>query len=112
MAVNTVIRTVKQAVWLGWKVDTNWADPLVFAIYYMVRPLAGLLMAGFMFYVGSTVVNVFSGEHFAFLLIGNSFFIYIVQIVMSMSMLIHDDRAHYEVLKHIYLSPSSLTWYI
>jgi ABC-2 type transport system permease protein len=32
--------------------------------------------------------------------------------MMTMSMLIHDDRAHYEVLKHIYLSPNSWAWYI
>jgi ABC-type polysaccharide/polyol phosphate export permease len=27
-------------------------------------------------------------------------------------MLIHEDRSHYEVLKHIYLTPGSLSWYI
>jgi ABC-2 type transport system permease protein len=32
--------------------------------------------------------------------------------MMTMSMLIHDDRAHYEVMKHIYLAPGSLAWYI
>jgi ABC-2 type transport system permease protein len=32
--------------------------------------------------------------------------------MMTMTMLIHEDRAHYEVLKHIYLSPGSLAWYI
>ena len=53
MAVNAILRTVKQAVWLGWKVETNWADPIVFAIYYLVRPIAGLLIVGFMFLVGS-----------------------------------------------------------
>lgn len=32
--------------------------------------------------------------------------------MMTMTMLIHEDRAHYEVLKHIYLAPGSLSWYI
>lgn len=53
-----------------------------------------------------------SPEYFAFMFIGNSFFIYVSQIMMTMSMLIHDDRAHYEVMKHIYLAPGSLAWYI
>ena len=99
-------------MWLGWKVETNWADPLVFAIYYLVRPVAGLLIVGFIFLVGSTVTGTVNPELFTYLFIGNSFFIYIIQIMMTMTMLIHEDRSHYEVLKHIYLAPGSLSWYI
>jgi ABC-2 type transport system permease protein len=112
MAVNAILRTIKQAIWVGWKVETNWADPLVFAIYYLIRPLSGLLIVGFVFLVGRAVGSNFTPEYFAFMFIGNSFFIYVTQIMMTMSMLIHDDRSHYEVLKHIYLAPSSLSWYI
>lgn len=110
MAMSTILRTIKQSIWLGWKVDTNWADPLVFAIYYLIRPLAGLLIVGFIFIIGSGVG--LNPQYFAFIFIGNSFFLYVTQIMMTMTMLIHDDRSHYEVLKHIYLTPGSLTWYI
>lgn len=112
MAVSAILRTVKQAVWVGWKVETNWADPLVFAIYYLIRPLAGLLIVGFIFLIGSFASGLFSSEYFAFMFIGNSFFVYVLQIMATMSMLIHDDRSHYEVLKHIYLAPTSWAWYI
>jgi len=113
MAVSAILRTIKQAIWVGWKVETNWADPLVFAIYYLIRPLAGLLIVGFIFLVGSAVGGgSLSPDYFAFMFVGNSFFIYATSIMMSMSMLIHDDRSHYEVLKHIYLTPGSLWWYI
>jgi ABC-2 type transport system permease protein len=113
MAVNTVLRAIKQAMWLGWKVETNWADPIVFAIYYLIRPLAGLLTVGFIFLVGSASTGgTLNPEYFAYMFIGNSFFIYVVQIMMTMTMLIHEDRSHYEVMKHIYLSPGSLSWYI
>jgi ABC-2 type transport system permease protein len=113
MAMNAILRTIKQAIWLGWKVETNWADPIVFAIYYLVKPIAGLLIVGFMFIVGSFAAGgTFDPNLFAFMFIGNSFFIYVVQVMMTMTMLIHEDRAHYEVLKHIYLAPGSLSWYI
>jgi ABC-2 type transport system permease protein len=113
MAVSTILRTIKQAVWVGWKVETNWADPLVFAIYYLVRPIAGLLIVGFVFLIGSFASGgALNTEYFTYMFIGNSFFIYVVQIMMTMSILIHEDRAHYEVLKHIYLTPGSLSWYI
>jgi ABC-2 type transport system permease protein len=111
MAVSTVLRTIKQAIWVGWKVETNWADPLVFSIYYLVRPLAGLLIVGFIFIIGS-MGGVLNPDYFAFMFIGNSFFVYVTQIMLTMSMLIHDDRSHYEVLKHVYLTPGSLSWYI
>jgi len=112
MAIGTILRAIKQAMWLGWKVETNWADPLVFAIYYLVRPVAGLLIVGFIFLVGSVVTGTFDSVLFTFLFIGNSFFIYVMQVMMTMTMLIHEDRSHYEVLKHIYLAPGSLSWYI
>jgi len=111
VAVGTILRTVKQAVWLGWKVETNWADPLVFAIYYLIRPIAGLLIVGFMYLIGSYAGGLDS-QLFAYMFIGNCFFQYLFQIVNTMTMLIHEDRSHYEVLKHVYLAPGSLSWYI
>ncbi len=112
MAMSTILRSIKQAVWVGWKVETNWADPLVFAIYYVIRPLAGLLIVGFVFIIGSAVSGTFVPEYFAYLFIGNAFFVYVLQVTMTMSFLIHEDRSHYEVLRHIYLSPGSLRYYI
>jgi ABC-2 type transport system permease protein len=113
MAVNAILRTVKQAIWVGWKVETNWADPLVFAIYYLIRPIAGLLIVGFIFIIGSFASGgAINPQYFAYMFIGNSFFIYVIQVMTTMTMLIHEDRAHYEVLKHIYLTPCSLSWYI
>jgi ABC-2 type transport system permease protein len=112
MAISTILRTIKQSVWIGWKVETNWADPLVFSIYYLIKPIAGLLIVGFIFLIGSVASGTVDPGLFLFLFIGNSFFIYVMQIMMMMSMLIHEDRAHYEVLKHIYLTPGSLHVYI
>jgi ABC-2 type transport system permease protein len=113
VAVGTILRTIKQAVWLGWKVETNWADPLVFAIYYMIRPIAGLLIVGFMYLIGSFASGgTLNPEYFVYMFIGNGFFLYVLQIMNTMTMLIHEDRSHYEVLKHIYLAPGSLSWYI
>ncbi len=111
MAVGAVFRAVKQAVWLGWKVETNWADPLVFAIYYLIRPIAGLLIVGFMYLIGSYAGGL-DPQLFTYMFIGNSFFQYLFQIVNTMTMLIHEDRSHYEVLKHVYLAPGSLSVYI
>lgn len=111
--MNTAWRTIKQAIWVGWKVETNWADPIVFAIYYLIRPVSGLLIVGFIFLIGSFASPAgLDPAFFAFMFIGNGFFVYVTQIMTTMTMLIHEDRSHYEVLKHIYLAPGSWSYYI
>lgn len=113
MAMNIILRTIKQSFWLGWKVETNWADPLVFAIYYLIRPISGLLIIGFIFIIGSAASGVSSNpQFFTYMFVGNSFFTYLMQIMMTMTTIIHEDRAHYEVLTQIYLTPGSISWYI
>lgn len=112
MAVAETLRAVKQAIWVGWKIESNWTDPFLFFVYYMVRPLASLLIVGFIFLVGSFAVGSFDSRYFTFLFIGNAFFVYINHVVRSMSFLVHEDRARYEVLKHIYISPKSIHPYL
>ncbi len=114
MAVINTLRSVKQAIWVGWKVDSNWTDPFLFALYYLIRPLSGILIVGF---IGLILLNAgalgSSGTSlFAYFFLGNTFFIFLIQVTTDMSILIHVDRARYEVLKNIYLTPGSLRPYI
>ena len=46
-------RTVRVAYWLGWQVESNWTDPLLFFIYSIARPLGGALILVFMYFVVS-----------------------------------------------------------
>ncbi len=114
MAINQTLKAIKRAIWIGWKVDSNWADPLLFAIYYLIRPLSGLLIVGF---IGLVVLNSgaagnFSRSTFAYFFLGNTFFIFLVSVTTDMSFLIPMDRNRYEVLKNIYITPSSLKPYM
>lgn len=34
------LRSFKTATWLGWQIESNWADPLLFAVYSILKPLA------------------------------------------------------------------------
>jgi len=93
----------KQASRLGWLIESNWADPFVFAVYSLIRPLSTALILVFMYLVvvrGST-----SNPFFAHLYIGNAFFMYAGRVMMGISYAIIDDREHYEMLKYIYISP-------
>ena len=44
MAVTPSLARVRTAAWLGWLVDSNWADPFVFAVYAVARPLGSALI--------------------------------------------------------------------
>ncbi|MDO9129565.1 MAG: hypothetical protein Q7U34_06835, partial [Anaerolineales bacterium] len=34
-------RSFRIATWLGWQIESNWTDPFLFAVYSIVKPLAG-----------------------------------------------------------------------
>lgn len=106
--------TLRQRIWLqfknasrlGWLIESNWADPFVFAIYTLVRPLAGAFILVFMYLVvvqGST-----ANPFFAHMYLSNAFFMYVGRVMMALSYAIIDDREHYEMLKYIYISPLEL----
>jgi len=35
------IKSFVMASWLGWQIESNWTDPFLFAIYSVVKPVAG-----------------------------------------------------------------------
>ncbi len=39
--LNHLWRSFRIAAWLGWQIESNWADPFLFAVYSLVKPLAG-----------------------------------------------------------------------
>lgn len=108
MAIGLYLRTFKQSLWLGWKIDSNWTDPFLFAIYSLIRPFSGLLIVGFIYIVGSAAGGIIDPNYLAFLIVGNVFFIYLVQIANTMAFLVNEDRSRYEVLTHIYLAPGTI----
>jgi ABC-2 type transport system permease protein len=103
-------RQFRTASILGWKIESNWADPFIFAIYTLIRPLAGAFILVFMYLVvvqGST-----SNPYFAHMFVGNAFFMYVARVMMGISYAIIDDREHYEMLKYIYISPLQILLFL
>jgi ABC-2 type transport system permease protein len=97
------LRTFRIAAWLGWQIEGNWADPLVFFIFTILRPMASALIIVIMY-------NVIAGgqrdDFFEYLYISNAFFVLVVQVMAGLSWTIIDDRENYKMLKYIYTSPA------
>jgi ABC-2 type transport system permease protein len=104
------IRTIKTAGRLGWAMESNWTDPFLFAIYSIVRPLASSLILVVMYYVvtrGKTGMDLF-----AYIYVGNAFFMYVVNVLFGVSWVIHEDRDHYQMIRYIYISPIRMYYYL
>jgi ABC-2 type transport system permease protein len=113
VAVADFVRSARESFAVGWKIESNWTDPVLFATYRIVQPLASLLIVAFIVIIGSSTSGPGLPKDFlARLIVSNAFFVYVAQVMMTMGWLIHTDRSRYEVLKNIYISPGTLHPYL
>ena len=101
--VSTHWRSFRMAAWLGWQIKSNWADPFLFAIYSLVKPLAGAFILVVMY--GVITDGDYNSPMFTYIFVGNAFYIYVGQIMNGISWSVVDDREHYKTLKYIYTAP-------
>jgi ABC-2 type transport system permease protein len=96
-------RSFVTAARLGWQMEANWTDPLLFFIYSVAKPLASALILVFM-------LEVISGgakpEYRAFVVIGSALWAFVLSGVSGLAWTILDDRERYRMLRYLYVSPS------
>jgi ABC-2 type transport system permease protein len=104
------LEVMRAAAWLGWQVEANWADPFLFFVYAVAKPLATTLILFFMVRIVSQ--SHATPEAFLFLFIGNTFFLYVTEVLIGISWAVFRDREDYETLKYIYMAPLHLLTYL
>jgi ABC-2 type transport system permease protein len=103
-------KTFKAAAWLGWQIETNWADPFVFSIYAIIKPLSSAAILVVMY---SVITNGnFENEVFPYIYLGNAFYIYVGAVMAGISWAVIDDREHYKMLKYMYVAPIHIPTYL
>jgi ABC-2 type transport system permease protein len=103
------LRTLKNAAWLGWQMEANWTDPFLFAVYSVVRPIAGTLILVFIYMVAGGQSD---GAYFTYMYLGNALYMFVGEVLFGVTWVIHDDREHYMTLKQVYIAPISFYSYI
>lgn len=103
-------RSFRIAAWLGWQVEANWTDPFLFAIYSLVKPLAGAAILVVMYSV--ITQGSFDSPVFPYIYLGNAFYMYVGAVMVGVSWAVLDDREHYRTLKYIYMAPVSIPTYL
>jgi ABC-2 type transport system permease protein len=103
-------RSFKVATWLGWQITSNWTDPLLFAIYSIIRPIARAAILVVMY--GVITGGNFSNLLFPYIYLGNAFYTYVFNVMNSVSWAVIDDREHYQTLKYMYVAPIRIPAYL
>lgn len=100
----------KTGAWLGWQIESNWTDPFLFAIYSVVKPVAGVLILVVMYLV--VAKGGLSNPLFPQAFLGTTFYLYVVNVLSGVSFTVHDDREHYGMLKYVYIAPIHVYGYL
>lgn len=98
------------AAWLGWQIESNWADPFLFAIYSIIKPLSGAAILVVMY--GIISKGNFNTPLFPYIYIGNAFYAYVSAVMTGVSWAVIDDREHYKTLKYMYIAPIPIQVYL
>lgn len=108
--ISTLKRSFLPAAWLGWQIESNWTDPILFFGYSVLKPLAGVLILVFMYTaVSGTGTN---SPMYAYIYVGNAFYIYVGALLAGASYAVLDDRERYRVLKYLYIAPIHMPTYL
>ena len=102
--------TTRVGAWLGWQVESNWTHPALYVLISLLRPLSASFILVFIYLV--VVGGDTSTPLFAYLFIGQSFFLLVGSILFGVSYAIFLDRDMYEMFKYIYLTPGGMYAYL
>lgn len=102
-------QTFRFAAWLGWQVESNWADPLLFAVYTLAKPIAAAMILVVMYRI---IGNEAADALFPGMYVGNAVFMYVGALMFGVSWVIMEDREFFQVLKYIYISSAGMFWYL
>jgi ABC-2 type transport system permease protein len=91
------------AVRLGWAIEANWADPLLFFTYSVAKPIAAALILVVM-------LEIISGggapEYRGYLVTGTALWSFVQGGFSGLAMSVLEDRERYRMLKYLYVSPT------
>lgn len=104
------LRPLRAAARLGFQIESNWSDPMVFFVYALAKPIATSLILLVMYQVvvgGST-----SDARFVALYVGNALYAYVLLLLVGLSWAVFEDREQYKMLKYVATAPMGLVAYL
>jgi ABC-2 type transport system permease protein len=98
-----VWRTFRTAARLGWQMEANWTDPVLFFIYSVAKPVSAALILVVM-------LDIISGgadpAFRAFVVVGTALWAIVLAGIAGLAWSVLDDRERYRMLRYVYVSPN------
>jgi len=107
--VRALARGVRTAAWLGWQIESNWADPLVFVVYSVSRPLALALILVAVYWAVSAQAT--AAERFLGFFVANAFHAYVMNVAIGLGWVVVEEREEYETLRSLIVAPMGMFAY-
>jgi ABC-2 type transport system permease protein len=107
--VADTLRSLRAGARLGWAIESNWSDPLLFAIYSIVKPLGAVLMLVALVWVLGAGGR---SDAIAYLVVGSAAWTFVGASLIGLVQTILDDREHYRVLKYVVTSSAPFLAYL
>jgi ABC-2 type transport system permease protein len=98
-----VLRSFATAARLGWQMEANWTDPLLFFIYSVAKPISSTLIFVVMIdVIGGPAIRDLRG----YVVVGTALWSFVMSGIAGLAWSVLDDRERYRMLKYVYVSPS------
>ena len=97
------LRSFRTAAALGWKMEANWTDPILFFTYSVAKPVSSALILVAMLQV---IAGASSVEYRSFVVVGSALWSFVISGIAGLAWSVLDDRERYRMLKYVYVSPS------
>ncbi len=94
----------RTAASLGWQMEANWTDPLLFFTYSIAKPVSAALILVVMLDIvsGGLTQPAYRG----FVVVGTALWSFVLAGIAGLAWSVLDDRERYRMLKYVYVSPS------
>jgi ABC-2 type transport system permease protein len=96
-------RSFTTAAQLGWQMEANWTDPVLFFIYSVAKPVSAALIL-------VVILDIVSGgadtAYRGFVVVGTALWSFVLAGMAGLAWSVLDDRERYRMLKYVYVSPS------
>ena len=107
----SVLRSIVASVRVGWYREFNWTNPFLGFSMRTVGPLAGVIAASSVYFVGSSAAGRFSPSQLAFILIGAALYTHVAAYSWVPTLAIAEGKWTY-VFPQVFISPHSSLPYL
>lgn len=107
----SILRSVVASIRVGWYREFNWTNPFIGFSLRTIGPLAGVISASTVYFVGASAAARFSPSQLAFILIGAALYAHVAAYSWVPTLAIAEGKWTY-VFPQVYISPHSSLPYL